>query len=117
MEHGLCINTQISSITSLVSGHVTTVTRAVLIMQRGGKPYFTYTHYQQQVADAHFADTITDFAQLQHLRCHRQNSIEEQNPTLPNSHNHKRNRLNHLGLYLIKLFAFNFDRLQFLHRI
>lgn len=62
-KHGLCINTWISSITSLVAGRVTTVTGAVLIMQRGWKPYFTHTHYQQQVADAHFADTITDFAQ------------------------------------------------------
>lgn len=59
MEHGLCINTQIAAIASLVTGQVTAVTGAVLIMQWGWEPYFTLTHYQQQVADAHLADTGT----------------------------------------------------------
>lgn len=101
MEHGLCINTQISTVTSPVTGHVTTVTGAVLIMQRGWKPYFTLTHYQQQVADAHFADTVTDFAHLQHLRHHRENdgkmAMKSGIQTLCNLHNYKRNRFNHEG--------------------
>lgn len=46
-------------------------------MQRGWKPYFTHTHYQQQVADTHFADTTADFAQEQHLLCHMQNGNGE----------------------------------------
>lgn len=72
MERGLCRNTQVSSVTPPDTGHVTTVTGAVLIMQWGWKPYFTLTHYQQQVADAHLADTATAFAHFQRLRRHRE---------------------------------------------
>lgn len=75
------------------------VTGAALIMQSGWKPYFTHTHYQQQVADAHFADTGTDLAQQQYLLCHMQNhgnvALKREIQTIFIFQNHKRKRFTH----------------------